>query len=113
MSGVIPLVLTHALLKSKSVGTGPLSYEKRIYRAAVSQRLRNTALNGKLDPIYHLLALLGAHHILHVSVLSVNVLLAEVAGSSPLINLNYARHSAQPTGSLSISRPFLVRTHVL
>ena len=29
---------------SKSVGTGPSSYEKRIYRAAVSQRLRNTAL---------------------------------------------------------------------
>jgi len=28
----------------KSVGTGPSSYEKRIYRAAVSQRLRNTAL---------------------------------------------------------------------
>ena len=29
---------------SKSVGTGPSSYEKRIYRAAVSQRLRNTVL---------------------------------------------------------------------
>ena len=29
---------------SKFVGAGPLSYEKRIYRAAVSQRLRNTAL---------------------------------------------------------------------
>ena len=29
---------------SKSVRTGPSSYEKRIYRAAVSQRLRNTAL---------------------------------------------------------------------
>ena len=29
---------------SKSVGTGPSSNEKRIYRAAVSQRLRNTAL---------------------------------------------------------------------
>jgi len=29
---------------SKSVGTGPLSYEKRIYRATVSQRLRNTGL---------------------------------------------------------------------
>ena len=27
---------------SKSVGTGPSSYEKSIYRAAVSQRLRNT-----------------------------------------------------------------------
>jgi len=29
---------------SKYVRTGPSSYEKRIYRAAVSQRLRNTAL---------------------------------------------------------------------
>jgi hypothetical protein len=29
---------------SKSVGTGPSSYEKRIYLAAVSQRLRNTGL---------------------------------------------------------------------
>jgi len=29
---------------SKFVGTGPSSYEKRIYRAAVSQSLRNTAL---------------------------------------------------------------------
>ena len=29
---------------SKSVGTGPSSYKKRIYQAAVSQRLRNTGL---------------------------------------------------------------------
>ena len=29
------------ILTSKSVGTGPSSYEKRIYRAAVSQKLRN------------------------------------------------------------------------
>jgi len=29
---------------SKFVGTGPLSYEKRIYRAAVSQKFRNTVL---------------------------------------------------------------------
>ena len=29
---------------SKFVGTGPSSYEKRIYRAAVSQRLINTVL---------------------------------------------------------------------
>ena len=29
----------------KFVGTGPTSYKKRIYRAAVSQRLRNTALH--------------------------------------------------------------------
>jgi len=33
---------------SKFVGTGPSSYEKRIYRAAVSQRLRNTGLDGEL-----------------------------------------------------------------
>ena len=32
------------VLTSKSVGTGPLSYEKRIYWAAVSQRLRNTGV---------------------------------------------------------------------
>jgi len=33
------------VLTSKSVGTGPSSYEKRIYRAAVSQRLRNTVVD--------------------------------------------------------------------
>jgi len=30
---------------SKSVRTGPSSYKKRIYRAAVSQRLRNTSVD--------------------------------------------------------------------
>jgi len=29
---------------SKFVGNGPSSYERRLYRAAVSQRLTNTAL---------------------------------------------------------------------
>ena len=32
------------VLTSKSVGTGPSSYEKRIYRAPVSQRLRDTVI---------------------------------------------------------------------
>ena len=32
---------------SKFVGTGPSSYKKRIYRAAVSQRLRNTGIDDK------------------------------------------------------------------
>jgi len=32
------------IFTSKSVGTGPSSYEKGIYRAAVSQRLRNSVL---------------------------------------------------------------------
>jgi len=35
------------LLTSTSVGTGPSSYEKRIYRAAFSQRLRNTVLSHR------------------------------------------------------------------
>ena len=34
---------------SKSVGTGPSSYEKRTYRAAVSQSLRYTALRNYKD----------------------------------------------------------------
>jgi len=34
------------LFTSKSVGTGPSSYEKSIYRAAVSQRLRNTVVES-------------------------------------------------------------------
>jgi len=34
------------LLTTKSVGTGPSSYGKKNYRAAVSQRLRNTGLEG-------------------------------------------------------------------
>jgi len=33
------------VLTSKSVVTGPSSYEKRFYRAAVSQMLRNTGVN--------------------------------------------------------------------
>jgi len=32
------------LFMSKFVGTGPSSYEKRVYRAVVSQRMRNTDL---------------------------------------------------------------------
>ena len=40
---------------SKYVATGPSSYKKRICRAAVSQRLRNTAIEG-----VHLRRLIGA-----------------------------------------------------
>jgi len=39
---------TGKVLTSKSVGTGSSSYEKRIYRAAVSQRLRNTVITHML-----------------------------------------------------------------
>jgi len=36
---------TGKVFTSKFVGTGPSSYKKRIYRAAGSQKLRNTALD--------------------------------------------------------------------
>ena len=36
---------------SKFVGTGPSSYKKRIYRAAVSQRLRNTGLQYSIPAV--------------------------------------------------------------
>ena len=41
------------VLTSKSVGTGPSSYEKRIYRAMVSQKLRNTALEVQKKYTHH------------------------------------------------------------
>ena len=36
----------------KFVGTGPSSYKKRIYRAAVSQKLRNTGLDKRRDTLF-------------------------------------------------------------
>jgi len=40
---------------SKFVGTGPSSFEKRIYRAAVSRRLRNTDLADQMALVWDLL----------------------------------------------------------
>jgi len=37
---------------SKFVGTGSSSYEKGIYWAAISQRLRNTALNPSSEDLF-------------------------------------------------------------
>ena len=48
------------VLTSKSVGTGPSSYEKRIYLAAVLQRLRNTGLeNERMNEPILIIALCG------------------------------------------------------
>jgi len=43
------------LFTSKSVGTGPSFCEKRIYRAAVSPRLRNIAVENLVQMDSHLL----------------------------------------------------------
>jgi len=37
------------VFNSKFVGTGPSSYKKRIYRAAISQRLRNTVVENHVN----------------------------------------------------------------
>jgi len=37
------------VFKSQFVGTGPSSYEKRKYRAAVLQRLRNTDMGDIIE----------------------------------------------------------------
>jgi len=51
------------VLTSKSVGTGPSSYEKRIYRATVSQRLRNTAISETLTtPLYCIFIIIVVNH---------------------------------------------------
>jgi len=57
-------------------------------------------LNAKLNPICHLLALLGAHHILHVSRIRVNVEQAAVLGNI-----------FQGTHDLSLRSPNLARLY--
>jgi hypothetical protein len=43
------------------------------YRESRGIALLINPLNAELNPIYHLLALLGAHHILHISRIRVNL----------------------------------------
>ena len=43
---------------SKFVGTGPSSYEKSIYRAAVSQSLRNTGLGDSNTGLWKIIDML-------------------------------------------------------
>ena len=49
-------------------------------------------LNAEFNPIFHLLALLGAHHILHVSRIRANVLNAEFNPIFHLLALLGAHH---------------------
>ena len=44
--------LERKIFTSKFVGTGPSSYKKGIYRAAVSQRLRNTGVRDGIHFIH-------------------------------------------------------------
>jgi len=48
--------------------------EQRVTWHVTYSTLLFNRLNAELNPICHLLALLGAHHILHVSKIRVNLL---------------------------------------
>jgi hypothetical protein len=55
-------------------GIGPSSkYTAKSLRLRVIDAVLINPLNAKLNSIYHLLALLGAHHIFHVSRVRVKV----------------------------------------
>ena len=55
-------------------------------------RIRVNPLNAELNPIHHLLALVGARHIVHVSRIRVNPLNAELNPIRHLLALVGARH---------------------
>jgi hypothetical protein len=57
-----------------SEGKRPLGRPRRRWEGNINP------LNAELNPIYHLLALLGAHTILHVSRIKVKMDLQEVGG---------------------------------
>ena len=52
-----------------------LDEHETLFYEVCSLRVCINPLNAKLNPIYHLLALLGTHHIFHVSGLRVNEML--------------------------------------
>ena len=59
---------------SKFVGTGPASYEKRIYGAAVSQRLRNTALRPPYRALLNKFSVSRTFHYMSVGDLLYSIL---------------------------------------
>ena len=50
------------------------SHFQVVHESLESSYTRFNPLNAELKPTYHLLALLGAHHIFHVSGLRVNMI---------------------------------------
>jgi hypothetical protein len=64
----------HRVLVGKPEGKRPLGRPRRRWEDNINP------LNAELHPIFHLLALLGAHPILHVSMIRVKLDLQEVGG---------------------------------
>ena len=62
------------IFTSKFVGTGHLSYEKRIYRDADSQRLRHTALGPSNIAVLDKCSVSRAFHYMSVGLLFYSIL---------------------------------------
>jgi len=58
------------VFKSKFVGTGPSSYEKGIYRATVTQKLRNTDLHHRVIGYHFYGRTLPTLHYTHALILN-------------------------------------------
>jgi hypothetical protein len=63
-------------------------------------------LNAKLNPICHLLALLGAHHILHVSRIRVNAVLYHYVDASMLPQYLYVWYVISTVVRISVTCPY-------
>ena len=80
VAGRMCLLLTSAILFQYGTHSYPLltmediGYSKFLSIRHISIVVAFNPLNAKLNPICHLLALIGAHHILHVSRIRVNEL---------------------------------------
>ena len=74
--------LTHTFVWAWLWPTGLSAVARKVLRT----RLTFNPLNAKLNPICHLLALLGAHHILHVSRIRVKLILFVVPSVSGFIH---------------------------
>ena len=59
-------------LRREHLPNNTLSWSHNMNCLRVSNNFEINPLNAELNPICHLLALLGAHHILHVSRIRVN-----------------------------------------
>jgi hypothetical protein len=78
---------------SESVETGPSSYEKRIYRDAVSHRLRNTVLEPitfvlAYPTVYVLCYITAATHFDTERLQSMSLTCCSVQYSQPTVTLN-------------------------
>jgi len=97
-SSCVPLLFKQAYKMSASGSTFAV---RKLYSAAVcfvTRRVLNP-LNPELNPIYYLLALLGAHHFLHVSRIGVKSLIFRLLMSyihgAPILDVSRSHTTTQ------------------